>query len=77
MNLIVSKMIWSQLSLLKKKSQSVRVEKVTDVVEETVAFAVETKSDSSLLKGQEKVVTQGEEGIVLRMSNKRKRKRSS
>lgn len=44
----------------------VRVEKVTDVVEESVDFAVETKSDSSLLKGKEKVVTEGEEGKIAR-----------
>ncbi|TSI05453.1 G5 and 3D domain-containing protein [Lysinibacillus sp. BW-2-10] len=44
----------------------VRVEKVTDVVEESLDFAVETKSDSSLLKGKEKVVTQGEKGKVSR-----------
>lgn len=43
-----------------------RVEKVTDVVEEPVSFAVETKSDSSLLKGKEKVITKGEEGKVAR-----------
>ncbi|MCP1143238.1 G5 and 3D domain-containing protein [Lysinibacillus endophyticus] len=44
----------------------VRVEKVTDVVEESIDFAVETKSDSSLLKGKEKVVSQGEKGKVSR-----------
>lgn len=44
----------------------VRVEKVTDVVEESIDFAVETKSDSSLLKGKEKVITQGEAGKVAR-----------
>ncbi|MDN4495393.1 G5 and 3D domain-containing protein [Ureibacillus aquaedulcis] len=44
----------------------VRVEKVTDVVEEAIDFAVETKSDSSLLKGKEKVITQGEPGKVAR-----------
>ncbi|HWK22918.1 MAG TPA: ubiquitin-like domain-containing protein [Ureibacillus sp.] len=44
----------------------VRVEKVTDVVEESIDFAVETKSDSSLLKGKEKVVAQGEKGKVAR-----------
>ncbi|QCR30745.1 G5 and 3D domain-containing protein [Lysinibacillus sp. SGAir0095] len=44
----------------------VRVEKVTDVVEESIDFAVETKSDSSLLKGKEKVVTNGEKGKVAR-----------
>lgn len=50
----------------KEEIKIVRVEKVTDVVEEPLKFAVETKTDSSLLKGQEKVVTQGEEGIVSR-----------
>lgn len=44
----------------------VRVEKVTDVVEESVDFAVETRSDSSLLKGKEKVVSEGEKGTVSR-----------
>jgi len=44
----------------------VRVEKVTDVVEESIDFAVETKSDSSLLKGKQKVVTKGENGKVAR-----------
>lgn len=44
----------------------VRVEKVTDVVEESIDFAVETKSDSSLLKGKEKVVAKGEKGKVSR-----------
>ncbi len=44
----------------------VRVEKVTDVVEESVDFAVEKKNDSSLLKGKEKVVTQGKKGKVER-----------
>ena len=42
----------------------VRVEKVTDVVEDKVKFAKETKKDSSLLKGSEKVVQKGEEGLV-------------
>ncbi|KGR89179.1 hypothetical protein CD30_17580 [Ureibacillus massiliensis 4400831 = CIP 108448 = CCUG 49529] len=50
----------------KEKVKIVRVEKVTDVVEEPLKFAVETKSDSSLLKGQEKVISKGEEGIVAR-----------
>ena len=49
-----------------EKIKIVRVEKVTDVVEEPLEFAVETKSDSALLKGKEKVVTKGEEGIVAR-----------
>ena len=42
----------------------VRVEKVTDVVEDSVKFAKETKKDSNLLKGSEKVVQKGEEGLV-------------
>lgn len=42
----------------------VRVEKVTDVVEDSVEFAKETKKDDSLLKGSEKVVQNGEEGLV-------------
>lgn len=44
----------------------VRVEKVTDVVEESVDFAVQKKNDSSLLKGKEKVVTEGVNGKVSR-----------
>ena len=44
----------------------VRVEKVTDVVEEPSNFAVETKSDPSLLKGRDKVVQKGEKGTVSR-----------
>lgn len=46
--------------------QVVRVEKVTDVVEEATKFAVETKKDSSLLKGTEKIVQKGENGTVSR-----------
>ncbi|MED3662449.1 ubiquitin-like domain-containing protein [Ureibacillus sp. FSL K6-8385] len=44
----------------------VRVEKVTDVVEEEIDFPVETKSDSSLLKGKEKVISEGKKGKVSR-----------
>lgn len=44
----------------------IRVEKVTDVVEEPVEFAVVTKKDSSLGEGEEKVVTKGQEGLVKR-----------
>ncbi|MEK4078429.1 ubiquitin-like domain-containing protein [Solibacillus sp. FSL K6-1126] len=44
----------------------VRVEKVTDVVEESVDFAIEKKNDSSLLKGKEKVVSEGKKGKVER-----------
>lgn len=42
----------------------IRVEKVTDVVEEPINYAVVTKKDSSLAKGQEKVVTPGVEGLL-------------
>ncbi|WP_090749981.1 G5 and 3D domain-containing protein [Mesobacillus persicus] len=42
----------------------IRVEKVTDVVEEPIKFAVVTKNDSSLAKGKQKVVTAGQEGLV-------------
>lgn len=42
----------------------VRVEKVTDVVEDSVKFAVETKKDSSILKGKEKIVQKGKNGVV-------------
>lgn len=46
--------------------QVVRVEKVTDVVEEETNFAVETKKEDSLLKGKEKVVQLGVNGTVSR-----------
>lgn len=49
-----------------EKIAVVRVEKVTDVVEESIAFATEKKNDSSLLKGKEKVVTAGKNGTVER-----------
>lgn len=42
----------------------IRVEKVTDVVEEPVEFAVITKKDEGLAKGKEKTVTQGKQGLV-------------
>ncbi|MEH6943982.1 ubiquitin-like domain-containing protein [Bacillus sp. JJ722] len=42
----------------------VRVEKVTDVVEEPVKYKVISQKDSSLPKGNEKVVTEGKEGLV-------------
>jgi uncharacterized protein YabE (DUF348 family) len=42
----------------------IRVEKVTDVVEEPIHFAVVTKNDSNLSKGTEKVVTPGQEGLL-------------
>lgn len=46
--------------------QITRVEKVTDVVEEDIAFKTETKKDDSLLKGQEKVVRKGKPGTIAR-----------
>jgi uncharacterized protein YabE (DUF348 family) len=42
----------------------IRVEKVTDVVEEPINFAVITKNDSNLEKGKQKVVTEGKEGLL-------------
>ncbi|MFC0274254.1 ubiquitin-like domain-containing protein [Metabacillus herbersteinensis] len=39
-----------------------RVEKVTDVVEEPIAFNVETKKDSNIEKGKQEVLESGEEG---------------
>lgn len=42
----------------------VRVEKVTDVVEESIDFPVQMKKDSSLLKGSEKVIVKGQKGTV-------------
>lgn len=44
----------------------VRVEKVTDVVEDSIDFAVETKNDDTLLKGKEKIVQEGSKGTVAR-----------
>ncbi|QED45874.1 G5 and 3D domain-containing protein [Cytobacillus dafuensis] len=44
--------------------QIIRVEKVTDVVEEPIQFAVVTKKDSSLAKGSQKVINQGKEGLL-------------
>ena len=44
----------------------VRVEKVTDVVEESIDFATEKKNDSSILKGKEQVVTAGTKGTMER-----------
>ena len=42
----------------------VRIEKVTDVVEESVAYAVVTKNDSSIEKGKQKVINAGTEGKI-------------
>ncbi len=55
-----------ELILPNSEIQIVRVEKVTDVVEEETNFAVVTKKDDSLLKGKEKVVETGEKGSVAR-----------
>ena len=53
-----------ELVLPNSKVKVVRVEKVTDVVEDAVKYAVETKKDDSLLKGNEKVVQKGANGVV-------------
>lgn len=42
----------------------IRVEKVTDVVEEPINFAVVTKKDNSLEKGKEKVINTGKQGLL-------------
>ncbi|WP_335547789.1 ubiquitin-like domain-containing protein [Neobacillus drentensis] len=42
----------------------IRVEKVTDVVEEPVQFAVVTKKDDRLEKGKEKILSKGKKGLV-------------
>lgn len=41
-----------------------RIEKVTEVVEETIPFDVERKKDNQLAKGKEKVISEGQEGLV-------------
>lgn len=41
-----------------------RVEKVTDIIEEDVDYSVETRKDDSLPKGERKVVSDGEQGVV-------------
>ncbi|KOP71362.1 hypothetical protein AMS59_19095 [Lysinibacillus sp. FJAT-14745] len=42
----------------------VRVEKVIDVVEDSLDFAIEKKQDASLQKGKQKVVTAGQQGLM-------------
>ncbi len=42
----------------------IRVEKVTDVVEETVNFATVTRNDSSLKRGTEREIQSGEKGKI-------------
>jgi uncharacterized protein YabE (DUF348 family) len=53
-------------TLIKKGSQVnvIRVEKVTDVVEESIDYAVVKRKDNNLAEGKEKVISQGEEGKV-------------
>jgi len=46
------------------KIKIVRVEKVTDVVEEPIDYAVITKKDSTMAEGTEKIVQQGKEGLL-------------
>ena len=41
----------------------IRVEKVTDVVEEPIQFDTVKKKDDSLASGTEKVITPGKEGL--------------
>src|SRR5690606_25205159 len=53
-----------ELILPNSKVKVVRVEKVADVVEDTVKYAVETKKNHSLLKGNEKIVQKGANGVV-------------
>jgi uncharacterized protein YabE (DUF348 family) len=42
----------------------IRVEKVTDVVEEPISYAVVTNKDENLETGTEKVITEGQEGLI-------------
>ncbi|WP_142830613.1 G5 and 3D domain-containing protein [Planococcus soli] len=53
-----------ELVLPNSEVKVVRVEKVTDIVEDSVKYAVETKKDSSLLKGSENIVQKGTNGLV-------------
>src|SRR5699024_4481236 len=48
-----------------KTIEIVRVETNTDKVEESLAFDTVTKEDSSLAKGKEKVVSEGQEGTIM------------
>ena len=50
--------------MLKQNSEIkvIRVEKVTDVVEESIDYATVTRKDSALQKGKEKVLEAGSEG---------------
>jgi uncharacterized protein YabE (DUF348 family) len=44
----------------------IKVEKVTDVVEEPIDFAVVTRQDAQLPKGERRVISRGEKGRVLK-----------
>ncbi|MFC4558543.1 ubiquitin-like domain-containing protein [Virgibacillus kekensis] len=44
----------------------VRVEKVTDVVKEEIAYDTEKREDPNLEKGKKRVVAQGEEGVLVK-----------
>lgn len=48
------------------KISIVRVTTETEEVTEAIAYSTEHKQDSSLLKGEEKVITQGQEGQVVK-----------
>ncbi|MEK3800859.1 ubiquitin-like domain-containing protein [Peribacillus sp. FSL H8-0477] len=50
----------------KNKITVIRVEKVTDVVEEPVQFAVITKEDENMDKGKKKILANGKDGLVSR-----------
>jgi len=50
----------------KSKITVVRVEKVLDVVENSLDFAIEKEQDASLQMGKEKIVSAGEKGIISR-----------
>ena len=41
-----------------------KVEKVTDVVEEPISYEIINRKDSSLEKGKEKVITEGQKGLI-------------
>ena len=53
-----------ELVLPNSEVKVVRVEKVTDVVEDSVKYAVETKKDSTILKGRQKFVQKATNGLV-------------
>jgi uncharacterized protein YabE (DUF348 family) len=50
--------------------QIVRVKKEMEEFSELVAFDVEKKSDSQLLKGKEQVVQEGQEGVIVKTKEK-------